>query len=117
MRRVTLWLVALVLTSCSSASAPGAGDVVDQLDKAKQVQVEADLRQVVVAEEAYYAQNTAYTTDLTLLQFTPNDDVSVTIVRADANGFCAEGSHVDAPDAELHVENGTSTIEDGPCPT
>ena len=110
-------LAAVVLTSCSSGGAPGSGDVIEQIDEAKKVQLESDLRNVAVAEEAYFAQTESYSTDLTALGVEPSENVAITVVTADANGFCAEAAFTDAPDAKLHVVSGGTASEDGPCPS
>ena len=110
-------IVALSLAACSSAGGPGANEVIDQIDKAKSVQLEAELRNVAVSEEAYFAQNETYSTDLSAIGLEPSAGIAITIVSADASAFCAEAAFDDAPDAKYHVVNGGTTPEEGPCPT
>lgn len=109
--------VTLLLAACSSAGGPGANEVIDQLDEAKSVQLEAELRNVAVAEEAYFAQNDSYSTDINALGFEPSAGITVTVVSADASGFCAEAAFDDTPDAKLHVVNRGTKPEEGACPT
>ena len=110
-------IVTLLLVSCSSAGAPGANEVIDQIDEAKRVQLEAELRNVAVADEAYFAQNESYSPDINALGVDQPAGITVAIVSADASGFCAEAAFDDAPDAKLHVVNGGTTPEDGGCPS
>lgn len=112
-----LAVAAVLLAACSSAGGPGANKVIDQIDKAKSVQLEAELRNVAVSEEAYFAQTETYSTDINALGYSPSAGITVTIVSADVSGFCAEAAFDDAPDTKLHVMNGGTTPKEGACPT
>ena len=110
-------IVALLLAACSSAGGPGANKVIDQIDEAKSVQLESELRNVAVAQEAYFAQNDTYSTDISAVGYEPSAGITVTVVSADASGFCAEAAFDDTPDATRHIVNGGASPEEGPCPT
>ena len=109
-------LTALILTSCSSGTTPVSDKVVAQLNEGKRAAVEAGLRNLAAAQEAYFVETGSYSNELTALSFIPEDEVVVTIVRADMEGFCAEAAHIDALDVTLHLENGADGAVDGPCP-
>jgi hypothetical protein len=103
----------LVLAACTSAGAPGGADVLGQVDRAKETQVETALSNAARGEEAHMATQGSYTTDVRALGANPPADVTLTVVRADATGFCIEAIHTGL-DASWHVTNTSSTAE-GPC--
>ena len=110
--RVALVVAVILIAGCSSAGVPGADDTLDQVEKAKSVALEVELRQIAVAEEAYFAQNDTYTTDLSLLSYTASEDVAVTIRSADTTTFCAEATD---GNATLRLSKESVTAEEGPC--
>ncbi|MGH2817192.1 MAG: hypothetical protein ACRDJS_01880 [Actinomycetota bacterium] len=113
--RSTSPLVALFLVpaACTSAGAPGGGDVLDQVDRAKVTQVETALSNAARGEEAHMATQGSYTTDVRALGANPPSDVTLTVTRADATDFCIEAIHTGL-DGSWHVTSTSSTAE-GPC--
>jgi type II secretory pathway pseudopilin PulG len=103
----------LLLAGCSSAALPGADNALEQTDKAYQVQAEADLRNASNAEEAYFAENGTYTTDLAGAGFNPSGDVTVSVLQADAVGFCIQA--VDGSGSTWHLRKSEGAMTDGPC--
>ena len=113
MMRLTIALsLLLFVAGCSSAAVPGADDALGQVDKAKRALVESTLRNVVVAEEAYFVEHQAYTTDLTALGIAPREDITVGVARADATSFCAEASD---GVITVHQSKGDPTAQVGAC--
>jgi hypothetical protein len=113
--RSTSRLVALflMLAACTSAGAPGAGDVLGQVDRAKVTQVESALSSAARGEEAHMATKGSYTTDANALGANPPADVTLTVVRADVTDFCIEATHTGL-DGSWHVTSSMSAAE-GPC--
>ncbi|MGH2694949.1 MAG: hypothetical protein ACRDJJ_09090 [Actinomycetota bacterium] len=114
MKRQIIAAVIVLLSGCSSGTAPGSGDVLSQVNKAYAVEVEAALRNASVAEEAHFAQQGTYTTDIQALGVNPGPNVVLTVVRADATDFCIEGTHERAADALWHVSKGGAPSQ-GAC--
>jgi hypothetical protein len=108
-------LVALsvMFAACSSTGAPGAGEVLGQVDKAKLAQVEVALTTAAQGEEAHFATQGNYTTNVNALGMSPSGEVNLTVVRADASGFCVEATHGEL-EGSWHITNSSSTAE-GPC--
>ena len=59
--------------------------------------VEADLRNLVLAEEAYFGEHVSYSGSLEDLRFRPSSGVTVTIERADPGSWSAIGTHLQSP--------------------
>lgn len=55
--------------------------------------MKADLRNLVTAEESYFADQVTYTTSLERLRFRPSDSVTVTIGSATGTGWSAIARH------------------------
>lgn len=62
-------------------------------EKAYIATMKADLRNLVTAEEAYFADNSAYTTSLATTQYQPSSGVTVTIPSVGAGTFYAVASY------------------------
>ena len=63
-------------------------------ERSYQATLRSDLGALRTAEEAYYAENLRYTTDLSLLDFRRSSNVSITIVSSDPlKGWRASASH------------------------
>ena len=107
-------LIATLLSGCSSAAAPGAGDVLGKVNDAYAIEVEAALRNAAVAEEAHFAQQGTFTTDVPSLGVNAGPSVTLEVVRADATDFCIQGTHAQAPDAPWHVTKGGAPAQ-GAC--
>jgi type IV pilus assembly protein PilA len=61
--------------------------------KANAASLRADLRNLATAEEAYYYDNSAYTTDITALNIRMTTGVTVTFGAATAGGWSAKVTH------------------------
>src|SRR3954451_1760461 len=61
--------------------------------KANAASLRADLRNLVTAEEAYYYDNSAYTTDVTALNIRITTGVTISFGTANAGGWSAKVTH------------------------
>ena len=71
----------------------------------------SQLRDLQVAEEGYWSQNSRYTTDTTQLTWKPRPEVTVSISSLDpAVGFDAEARHKSAPGVTCRVYVGRASV-------
>ena len=63
-------------------------------DKAYRAQMQTDLRTLVTAEEAYYDDNQTYTTQVNLLDYNKNPNVTINVLEANGSGYSAEATHL-----------------------
>ena len=61
--------------------------------KANAAALKTDLRNLSTAEEAYFFENSAYTTNITNLQINRTVGVTLTIVDATSSGWSASATH------------------------
>ena len=61
--------------------------------KANAASLRADLRNLVTAEEAYFYDNSAYTTDITALNIRITSGVTISFGTASAGGWSARVTH------------------------
>lgn len=100
-------LIAAVLLAAPISAQSSAGGAANRPDLATAA---SDLRNLVTAQEAYFAEYARYATDLSATQFRASAGHTVRLLRAGANGYGAEltgpaiaGScviHVNLPPAE-----------------
>ena len=57
--------------------------------------MKTDLRNLVTAQEAYFADNTTYTDDKALLNYTESSGVTVTVTVEDSVGYSGKTVHTD----------------------
>src|SRR5690606_24098973 len=62
-------------------------------EKAYIATMKADLRNLVTAQEAYFADNSAYTTSLATTQYQPSSGVAVTVPEVGSGTFRAVASY------------------------
>ena len=62
-------------------------------EKAYVAAMKSDLRNLVTAEESYFADQVTYTTSTTAINFTPSTGVTMTIGAATGTGWNATTSH------------------------
>lgn len=62
-------------------------------EKAYVASMKSDLRNLITAEEGYFADNTTYTTDKTAVGASESAGVTVTITAATGTGWAATASH------------------------
>jgi hypothetical protein len=76
--------------SCSSAGLPGADESLDQIERAERVTLELDLTNATRAQDAYFAQNNTYTTDVNALGVNSSQGVTLSIPTATATTYCVQ---------------------------
>ena len=62
-------------------------------EKAYLATMKTDLRNLVTAEEGYFSDNQAFTTDLAAAGFSPSKNVSITVDQLTGNGWHANATH------------------------
>ncbi|HXT49289.1 MAG TPA: prepilin-type N-terminal cleavage/methylation domain-containing protein, partial [Gemmatimonadaceae bacterium] len=62
-------------------------------EKAYLASEKSDLRNLATSQEAYFSGNQTYSTDLSALNFTTSQGVTMTNMAADAKGWKATSSH------------------------
>jgi prepilin-type N-terminal cleavage/methylation domain-containing protein len=62
-------------------------------EKAYVAAMKSDLRNMVTAEESYFADQVSYTTSTSAVNFTPSAGVTMTITAATGTGWSATTSH------------------------
>lgn len=61
--------------------------------KANAAALKSDLRNLSTAQEAYYFQNTSYTSDLSQLSYRNSPGVNLTVIDATGSGWSAKATH------------------------
>jgi hypothetical protein len=59
-------------------------------EKAALIQMKSDLRNLVTAQEAYFADNSAYASSMDGLKFRPSQNVSIRLTATQNNAWAAE---------------------------
>ena len=111
--------VVVAVAVISALTIPAALDqpagILDQPDRALEVQLDADLRSAAIAQQVVFTQTGSFTGDPDELRTAggPPARSELRIVRADADGFCIE-----ARDDALvrHVTNTQPAPAEGACP-
>ncbi len=62
-------------------------------EKALEAALKSDLRNLTIAEEAYFGDNQTYTNDQNSMHFTPSEAVVVSITDFKTTGWAANTSH------------------------
>ena len=62
-------------------------------EKAYLATMKTDLRNLVTAEEGYFSDNQAFTSDLSAIGFSPSKNVSITVDNVTGNGWHANATH------------------------
>ena len=62
-------------------------------EKAYLATMKTDLRNLVTAEEGYFSDNQAFTTDQSAIGYAPSMKVTVTVSNVSANGWQAQATH------------------------
>jgi prepilin-type N-terminal cleavage/methylation domain-containing protein len=85
----------VVMVVMGVLAAIGVPRIRSMKERAYQATLRSDLGALRTAEEAYFAENQRYTTDLTALDFRASSRVSITIQSQDpARGWRAEARHM-----------------------
>ncbi len=97
---------ALAGQALSGPDTSGFGDV--RL-RAYWAAVRSDLRNLVTAQESYFADSVTYTTSLAALRFQASRGVTVRILSASARGWAAVATHESAPGMRCGIFVGNAT--------
>jgi prepilin-type N-terminal cleavage/methylation domain-containing protein len=76
--------------------------------KANTAALKSDLRNLTVAQESFFYENQAYTTDPNALKFRSSQNVAVTFVTANGSGWSATATHAVASPATCGVFYGSA---------
>ncbi len=85
-------------------------------EKAYMATMKSDLRNLVTAQEGYFSDNQAFTTDLVALQFDPSTNVTIVVNSAVAADWNATATHslVSTKQCDVHVGvTAVSPIKEG----
>lgn len=77
-------------------------------NKAYVAAMKSDLRNLVTAEEGYFADNVTYTTSTTAMSFTPSAGVTVVIGAVTGTGWSATATHTALPGKPCTIFLGTA---------
>lgn len=77
--------------------------------------LQSDLRNLAVAEEAYYYQHGLYTADMSLLFVAPSAGVTMTITAANNQGWSATAAHSQAEPGMCAIFYGSPTVRPAPA--
>lgn len=106
------------LGGCTSAGAPGAGEVLDQVDRAYQTEINVALTNASKAQQNYAATHGSFATDVGTLAaeygLNVSPDVTLTVVRADAIYYCVQATHEQAK-GTWHISPDSPTPVAGAC--
>jgi prepilin-type N-terminal cleavage/methylation domain-containing protein len=87
---IELLIVVVIIGILAAIAIPKFGAT---KDKAYIAAMKSDLRNLVTAEESYFADNTTYSTSLATTVFSPSAGVTVTIGAASGTGWNATANH------------------------
>ena len=74
-----------------------------QSDATSFAEIRRSLRQLVAAEESFFAENGTYTDDLSVVRFTPGKNVSVRFLWLSRDGWAASGGHTALADKDCVI--------------
>ena len=89
MRLRTILLAPALLVAAQTLRAQDTPSTQDQ-EKSALIQMKSDLRNLVVAQEAYFADHSAYASDVTDLKFRNSQNVSVRLTATQNNAWGGE---------------------------
>lgn len=89
-------LIAVLLIAVSAAAAHAQTDSAST-DAAVRARLKSDLRNLVVSQEAYYADHSAYADDITKLKFRASTGSQVQLVVTQNNAWAAVGTDDNTP--------------------
>jgi type II secretion system protein G len=87
---IELLIVVVIIGSLAAIAIPKFQNT---KGKANAASLRADLRNLVTAEEAYFYDNSAYTTDVTALNIRITTGVTISFGAANAGGWSAKVTH------------------------
>jgi hypothetical protein len=66
-------------------------------------EIRRSLRQLVAAEESFFAENGTYTDDLSVIRFSPGKNVTTRFLWLSRDGWAASGTHAALPDKDCVI--------------
>ena len=75
----------------------------EQRERVALIQMKSDLRKLVTAQEAYYADHQSYASTIDLLHFRPSDDVASALTVTQNNGWAGESRSTRLPNVVCSV--------------
>jgi prepilin-type N-terminal cleavage/methylation domain-containing protein len=87
---IELLIVVVIIGILASIAIPKFGAT---KNRAYVAAMKSDLRNLVLAEETYYADNVVYTTSLATTIYSPSQGVTITIGAASVGGWNATATH------------------------
>ncbi len=106
---VRLAVVVLPADAQSSGGAAPTGDTAPPVSNPYAAQLRADLRNLVTAEESFFADSIRYTSALRSLGYRPSAGVTVTILGATDTSWSATATHVNLPGYVCGIFVGSAT--------
>ena len=98
--------------AADTASTPGktarrpldkASPTTSQTEARSFAEIRRSLRQLVAAEESFFAENGTYTDDLSVIRFTPGKNVTARFLWLSRDGWAASGTHTALPDKDCVI--------------
>lgn len=77
--------------------------------------LQSDLRNLAVAQEAYYYQHGVYTSDMSQLFVAPSAGVTMSITAANVQGWSATATHAQADPGMCAIFYGSPTVRPAPA--
>jgi len=102
-----LMIVVVIIGILASIAIPKFGN---SKQRAYITSVKSDLRNLVTAEESYFADYVVYTGTFTTASFNASPGVTVVISGASGTGWSATGVHSGAPSNTCSIYMGDATI-------
>jgi prepilin-type N-terminal cleavage/methylation domain-containing protein len=115
-RGLTLIELLLVMLVIAILAGIGYGRWQEAKARGFKAAMTADLGELRIAEEGYWAENQRYSTDSTQLDWSPTSQVQVTITSADLTaGYDARATHTALPGVfcDMYVGRATGTRPSG----
>jgi len=81
--------------------------------KAFDAAAKTDLRNAMTAQEAYYADNQTYASDVADLEFQASPNVTTSVVAGDLDGYEMTAAHADANAKDFCVNSDNGAIVEG----
>ena len=107
-RAATVHDSAASTTAAARPNRPGKPAADPAADAARFDQIRRGLRRLVVAEEAFFAENGVYTQDLARVGFAPGGGTGIRFLWLSRDGWAASGTHPEMPgrDCVIYVGRG-----------
>lgn len=90
MRLCSMMIAPIVLLAAQTARAQATTSTAQDQEKSALIAMKSDLRNLVTAQEAFYADHTAYASDIESLKFRDSQNVSTRLTATQNNAWAAE---------------------------